>query len=150
MLNQATTHSRDRCTALEKVMFNKISEILRRDSFQRVLYTIALIVITISFWEKLNYDSSGTSTYGISFFSLYSILFILLVLQITLNNKIIWFINLCLFIFHCLFSLMQLIIGFMGEIKIERNDIISLFIFIPLITLITWVVYNMKQQKNIE
>ncbi|UAB80610.1 hypothetical protein INR76_10855 [Marixanthomonas sp. SCSIO 43207] len=131
-----------------------ISSLLKKDAVQRILYGIALFLITYIFLDRLLYKPSGASMYGLSFATLYAILFVLLSIQIIMNNKIFWLLNFVLFVSHITYSLGWAAWDVIkkGGISFDgtKKDIVSavlLFFLLLLFSIVIFVLYKMKPKR---
>ena len=106
------------------------------------------------FWDRLLYRPYGNSMYGLSFIMLYSILFVLLFVQIIRNNKIFWLLNLGLFVAHILYS-----VGWVfwdtikkGGISVSKSngsilEIVFFSLLLIAISIVIYVLYKMKPKR---
>lgn len=131
-----------------------ISNLLKKDAVQRIFYGIALFLITYIFLDRLLYEPSEASMYGLSFATLYAILFVLLSIQIIMNNKIFWLLNFVLFVAHITYSLSWAAWDVIkkGGISFDgtKKDIVSavlLFFLVLLFSIVIFVLYKMKPKR---
>ena len=132
------------------LFIEKIKQILQNTKVQRLLYFLALLVITALFWPKLKYDWGGASTYGISFIGLYAILLVLLGTQIIVNNRIIWAVNLILFTLHWIVAFVRGIADAINDgSRFDLANILGPILLLLFFLGCSWVVCKMKPSKRV-
>ena len=92
--------------------------------------------------------------YGLSFATLYAILFVLLSIQIIMNNRVFWLLNFVLFVAHITYSLGWAAWDVIkkGGISFDgtKKDIVSavlLFFLVLLFSIVIFVLYKMKPKR---
>ncbi len=132
-----------------------IISILNKDLIQRLIYLIFLALITLLFWNKINYHPNDFSAYKLSFLQLYLLISSVLLIQIIRNNMIFWILTLGLFIYHIIGSFYLLINSIIDESemaehrKIEFKDLLIVLIIYAIMFMILWLIYKMKPKKLI-
>ncbi len=134
---------------------NKISEFLKKDRNQRLLYGIGLLIWIIIWNDNLKYYYAESSL-GIKYLWLITIPAILLIGQILFNRKILWIIIVGLISTYSIWTLWEF---FLYNILIDHHkdyipknnwpltDLIAfLFLFVLLLS-INWSIWKMKPNK---
>ncbi len=128
-----------------------IREILSNDFVQRIIYGIGILLWTIIMWKELLKFPFSKSSFGVPYLILYLIPTIILVIQIIINTRLLWWIIWLIFSGYILISLSLVTID-----SIERSgnhpkainwtfqDIFQLILVFGLFIAIDWIIYRMK------
>lgn len=140
---------------LNRLLLNKIKEIIVNDIVQRTIYGVGLIFWTGSFWETLSGELRySISSLGISYIYLYLLPAILLGLQILRNNRILWGVIFGLFSTYWIAALYLLL-----SEAIERSgthvkaigwslkDFILILVFFAVLGFVGWVIFLIKPKR---
>jgi hypothetical protein len=137
-------------------LIRKIKEILAKDSFQRMLFGIGLILWTFINWNEIVKTPNSESSLGISNITFYLIPAIILLIQMILNNKIFWGLTFGLFTIYIATSLVKVIsdsiIRSGNNVKaIDWNlkEFITILIFFVALGIIDWIIYQSKPSRLI-
>jgi len=136
-------------------VLNKISEHLKKDINQRLLYGIGLLIWAIIWFDDLKYYNAESSI-GIKYLWLITIPTILLIGQILFNRKILWIIIVGLISSYSIWTLWEflfhnVLIDHHKDYIPKKNwpftDLIAfLFLFILLFSM-NWPIWKMKPKK---
>ncbi len=137
-------------------MIRKIKEILAKDSFQRMLFGIGLILWTFINWNGIVTTPNSETSLGISNITFYVIPAIILLFQIVRNNKIFWGLTFGLFTIYIATSLIMVISdsiirsGYnVKAIDWNLKEIIIILIFFGVLGIIDWIIYQSKPSRLI-
>jgi hypothetical protein len=137
-------------------ILNKISEYLKKDKIQRLLYGIGLLIWVIIWIDDLKLYNSESSL-GIKYLWLMIIPTLLLIGQLILNNKIIWTLILGLISFYTIWTLwniifLEILVEFYRDYSPEsfwnlKQTLILIIIFFVLF-IVNWTIWKIKPNKN--
>ena len=137
-------------------ILNKISEYLKKDKIQRLLYGIGLLIWIIIWIDELKLYNSESSL-GIKYMWLMTIPTLLLIGQLILNNKIIWTLILGLISCYTIWTLwniifLEILVEFHRDYSPEsfwnlKQTLILIIIFFVLF-IVNWTIWKIKPNKN--
>ena len=137
-------------------ILNKISEYLKKDKIQRLLYGIGLLIWIIIWIDELKLYNSESSL-GIKYLWLMTIPTLLLIGQLILNNKIIWTLILGLISCYTIWTLwniifLEILVEFHRDYSPEsfwnlKQTLILIIIFFVLF-IVNWTIWKIKPNKN--
>ena len=129
-------------------LIDRFIQFLSRDTVQRVLYAIALVIFTLFFWEKLNSEPDDLTIYGVSFTVLYWIVFSLLAVQIVRNNRVFWLVILLLFTTNAFGSFFYSVILSIRHVDgFNLLDMAILLFFFSVFLGSSWILYHIKPKR---
>ena len=131
---------------------NKILKLCNSSVFQRVVYSLILLLFVFLFFnEKIYNDLWKKNPLGISFFSMYFVPSIILIYQIIFNNFRGWLSFFILYLFSTTFFTISSIINYTNK---EYDNyyilglIIGMAIVISVFIAIAIFIYLLKPKKN--
>ena len=137
-------------------ILNKISEYLKKDKIQRLLYGIGLLIWILIWIDELKLYNSESSL-GIKYMWLMTIPTLLLIGQLILNNKIIWTLILGLISCYTIWTLwniifLEILVEFHRDYSPEsfwnlKQTLILIIIFFVLF-IVNWTIWKIKPNKN--
>ena len=132
----------------------KIKSILAKETVQRLIYGLILLLWTVVMWDRLINFPLSISSLKISYLTLYMIPAIILLIQIIRNNKLFWLVIFGLFTGYILVSLFSVLWDIIekngNHVKVidwSFKEIIFLILYFAILGLIDWVIYHLKPKR---
>lgn len=137
-------------------ILNKISEYLKKDKIQRLIYGIGLLIWIVIWADDLKYYNYESSL-GIKYLWLMTIPTLLLIGQLILNNKIIWTLFLGLIKGYTIWTLWNIIFlkilvefhrDYLSESIWDLKQVLTLLIIFFVLFIVNWTIWKIKPNKN--
>ena len=132
----------------------KIKSILAKETVQRLIYGLILLLWTVVMWDRLINFPLSISSLKISYLTLYMIPAIILLIQIIRNNTLFWLVIFGLFTGYILVSLFSVLWDIIekngNHVKVidwSFKEIIFLILYFAILGLIDWVIYHLKPKR---
>jgi hypothetical protein len=138
------------------MLIEKVKGQLTRDIIQRVIYGFALTLWTFLMWDRITEFPYATSSFGLSYVTLFIIPALLLIFQIIRNNQVLWgliFGLVTIYIVAASYLVIADAIERSGNhvkaIDWEIKDILILIVVFGVLFIVDWTIYRIKPKRLI-